>query len=537
MGKSFLLCGLALFSSTFALADKPKLVVVISIDQFRADYTRRFQPYFLPAKNGHEVGGFNYLLANGADYSDAHQAHVPTATGPGHAAIMSGSAPNLNGIIGNEWFNPATGKGVYCVDDSGVQTVGGVSKPMSPKNLLTTTVGDELKLATQGVAHEVSISFKDRAAILLAGHAADTVIWLDTKSKNWVTSTWYAKSGSLPGWVSKANEEKAIEGAFGKSWVPLLDEKSYAFSHLSPASKPNPSGPLFSHPIKTTGDFTTSSFGQEYVVATAIKSLQAENLGHHDSTDILTINLATNDYIGHAYGPDSPEVEDITIRTDRLLSQLFNAIQENVGLANTVIAVTADHGVVAVPEDAQRLNIPARRWGEDLLEKALNAGLSSAFGDGKWVLSVTEPNLYLDNALIASKNLNRAQVRAEAARIAQGVDGVYAAFTAEQILEGRLPHWKWTDAVYLGYHPKLGGDLVICTTPGDYVGDGNGTGHGTPWAYDSHVPLILSGPGIKSGRYYRTVTLLDLAPTLCQLLGIEYPTGNVGSPLTEALSR
>ena len=519
------------------ITDRPKLVVVISIDQFRADYIRRYEPYFVPAKSGGKTGGFEYLLTRGADYADAHHAHVPTATGPGHAAILSGSAPAIDGIIANDWFDPATGKNVYCVDDAGVKTVGGVSKPMSPKNLLTTTVGDELKLSNQGKSHLVSISFKDRAAILLAGHAADTVIWLDTKSQNWVTSTWYAPSGNLPAWVSQLNEENAVGKAMGQNWTPLLADENYAFTKLPPIDKPNPGGRLFDHKLASVNDFTTSSFGQEYVFHTVVKALDAEQLGRHEAPDILTINLATNDYIGHAYGPDSPEVEDITLRTDRLLSDLFTAIDKEVpgGLAKVVIAVTADHGVVPIPEDAQKLNIPAHRWPEGSLEKALNQQLSDKYGLGTWVLAVTEPNLYLNDAMIAQRHLNLAEVRSEAAQIAGKVDGVYLAFTAEDILAGRLPNWRWTEEISLGYNPKRGGDLIIVPTPGDYVGEGNGTGHGTPWAYDTHVPLLLAGPGIKPGHYFRHVTIPDLAPTLCQLLGIEYPTGNIGRPLLEAL--
>lgn len=532
-----LIASLALSLSTLApnLSERPKLVVVISIDQFRADYIRRYGSLFIPAKAGGKTGGFKYLLERGADYADAHHAHVPTATGPGHAAILSGSAPAINGIIANDWFDPATGKAVYCVDDAGVATVGGVSKPMSPKNLLTTTVGDELKLSNQGKSHLVSVSFKDRAAILLAGHAADTVIWLDTKSQNWVTSTWYAKSGALPGWVSDLNGEKAISKDLGKNWVPVMDDASYSGTKLPPVDKPNPGGRLFDHKLASVSDFTTSSFGQEYVFTTAERALDAEQLGHHAAPDILTINLATNDYVGHMYGPDSPEAEDITVRTDRLLGDLFTEIDKKVGLGNTVIAVTADHGVVPIPEDAQALNIPAKRWDEDALAKAIDAGLSAKYGQAKWVLAVTEPNLYLDDKQAESRHVSLAELRAEAARIANTVGGVFCAFTADDILAGRLPKWRWTDEVSLGYNAKRGGDLVIVPTPGDYVGGGNGTGHGTPWAYDTHVPLLLAGPGIKAGHYFRHVTIPDLAPTLCQLLGIEYTTGNIGSPLFEAL--
>lgn len=519
-----------------ALAEKPKLVLVISIDQFRADYLRRFQPYYLPANSQGAVGGFSYLMARGADYADAHHAHVPTATGPGHAAILTGSAPTLNGIIGNEWFDPKAGRYVYCVDDADAKTIGGPSKPMSPKNLWTTTVGDELKLATGGRSKVVGISFKDRAAILLAGHAADTVIWLDTKAPGWVTSSWYAPSGNLPAWVSALNAQDGVRKGLGGVWKPLLDSKSYDSAIVPPFEKRGVET-VFSHPIKSVGDFTTSAFGQEFLFQTVETAIDAERLGQGESTDLLAVNLATNDYVGHAFGPDSPEVEDISIRTDRLLSHLFNKLDHKIpgGLKNVLIAITADHGVVPIPEEAEAFRLPAKRYSDNSLTDSLNAGLTKLHGEGKWVLASTEPNLYLNDALIAEKNLNLAEVRREAAEIVGRVPGIAQAFTAEEVMGGHLPAWPWVSSVSLGFNLKIGGDLMVFSAPGAYFGGGVGTGHGTPWAYDSHVPLLIAGPGIHAGKFYRHVTLMDLAPTICQLLGIEYTTGNMGTPLREAL--
>jgi len=317
---------------------KPRLVLVISIDQFRADLMRRFEPWFLPPKSNGGVGGFRWLQETGAYYLDAHHTHLPTATGPGHATILSGSDPFSNGIVGNDWFDRATGKEVYCVDDASVQTVGGSSKPMSPRNMLSTTVGDELKMVTNGKSKVVGVSFKDRAAILMAGHAADTVVWLDGGNGKWVSSTFYFPGKQLPKWVDDVNAKNVIAGAKDQTWEPLLDEKEYWPARRAPAEKTPANGKLFSHPTSSTSKFTMSGQGQAYLFDTVKKAIVGEQLGQDDVPDILAVNLAPNDYVGHAYGPNSPEVMDITIRTDRLLSDLFNFIDKNVqGGLNSVL--------------------------------------------------------------------------------------------------------------------------------------------------------------------------------------------------------
>lgn len=518
---------------------KPRLVLVISIDQFRADLMRRFEPWFLPEKSNKGVGGFRWLQETGAYYVDAHHTHLPTATGPGHATILSGSDPFSNGIVGNDWWDKKAGKNVYCVDDDSVQTVGGASKPMSPRNMLSTTVGDELKMATNGKAKVVGVSYKDRAAILMAGHAADTVIWLDSGNGKFVSSTFYFPGKQLPKWVQDVNAQDVMEKAKGEKWEPLLDDKEYWPSRLAPAAKPN-AGRLFSHPTDSVGRFTTSGQGQAYVFDTVKKAIAGEQLGQDEVTDIIAMNLATNDYVGHAYGPNSPEAMDITIRTDRLLSDLFNYIDKNVpgGLNSVVVCLTADHGVVPIPEEsANTYRTGVKRGpatGEDPA-KTINAALSAKYGEGKWVLAVGEPNTYLNEDLIASKKLDVAEVETAAVEAVNKMESQYCAFSRTQIMNGRLPQWSWISLVYNGFHPKLSGNLVLVDNPGWYNGGGTGTGHGTPWKYDSHVPLIMRGPGISAGRYSRNVGVPDLAATLSQILGIEYPTGCIGVPLREAL--
>ncbi|NUL81520.1 MAG: alkaline phosphatase family protein [Armatimonadetes bacterium] len=522
-------------SFVVSFAQTPRLVVVISIDQCRADYLTRFNDHYLPASQK----GFNYLIANGAHYRDAHFGHVPTATGPGHAVLLSGAPPHLSGIVGNEWYDRQNKREHYCVDDLTTETVGGRSKPMSPKALQVTTVGDELKMATGKRSKVVGIAYKDRASILMAGHAADTVVWFDDSTGNWVSSKHYCPDGKLPQWVQALNDEKHIDMFAGRTWKPLLPAEAYKdcrplgnpepFTATLPAS---PGQPLYKA-------FASSGYGNDYVFLTAMRAVEAEGLGADDTPDILAINLSTNDYIGHAFGPNSPQVLDISVRTDRGLSDFLKFLDKKVkgGLKSTLIAITADHGVAPVPEElAQSYRGPGKRIASRLVEEKVETALDKLIGPADWVLAYSEPHLYLNFGAIQSPLFTRESIEQAAADAALEVDGVYFAFTRTQLLNGRAPGWDWSPLVYNAMHPHRSGDLIVITAPNVYMSSyPTGTGHFTPWAYDTHVPLLLTGPGIKPGRYMRRVTTLDLAPTLSQLLNIEYPSGNMGKVLTEAV--
>lgn len=537
---SAFLAGLAL---ALPVAPKPKLVLLISIDQFRADYVERFSQNYLPAKSGGKIGGFRFLTETGAHFIDAHHNHVPTATGPGHATLMTGSEPYLNGIAGNDWFDQKAGKRVYCVDDASVQTIGGTSSPMSPRNLKVTTVGDELKMATNGKAKVVGIAFKDRASILMAGHAADTVIWFDPGTGNWVTSSFYASK--LPNWVEQLNSEKLPQKANGKEWKPLLGAEAYANARPAPFARTT--DPMFSHKLPEVTEpkknayspFTSSSFGQEYLFQTVNRALDAEKLGQNGQSDILVVNLSTNDYVGHAYGPNSPEVMDMSIRTDRLLSQLFNNLDAKLGIDNVDIVVTADHGVVPIPEESNGVyRTGALRVSEEPVNKAVNEAFAKVYGEGDWAIGgPDEMYVYLNHKLIDEKKIRIGDAEKLAAKAVMTVPGMFAAFTRTQVLESEMPNWDFTKLISNGYNAELGGDVIYAFRPGYYVGGGTGTGHGAPWKYDSHVPILMRGPGIRSGRFSRNVATADIAPTLCSILGIEYPTGCVGHPLFEAIDR
>lgn len=523
----------------------PKLVVVISVDQFRDDYISRYYNYFLPAKSGGKIGGFRFLTDTGAWYKDGHHNHVPTATGPGHATLLSGSEPAIDGIIGNDWFDRTTNKSVYCVEDKGVETVGGTSSPMSPKNLKVTTLGDELKMATNGRARVVSLALKDRAAILMSGHASDSVVWFDNNTGNWVTSTWYAPTKQLPGWVQKINSDRLVDKAFGTKWEPSLPADAYSVTRRAPAEKPATNGKLFSWPLGSGakpdkaywGAMWTSTWGNEFTIQSAIRAAEAEQLGKHDVPDLLTISLSSNDYVGHRFGPNSPEAMDATVATDKSLSELFTALDKQVGIDNVVVVLSADHGILPVPEEATNSYKSPDVRIQPTFTPAIKKALVEKYGDGDWILGsgIYEQNYYLNRDVVKAKNLNIEEVERVAAEAAMSTPGVFAAFTRTQLLKGDLPKWDWVQRAMNGFSPTLGGDLMIFEAPGVLFGGSSGTSHGSAWEYDSHVPIIVRGGTVKKGIYNRRVATADIAPTLSLLLGIEYPSGNQGKPLVEAL--
>ncbi len=529
--------------------DKPKLVVLISIDQFRADYVERFSENYLPAKSGNKVGGFKYIESVGTCYRDAHHGHVPTATGPGHATLLTGSEPALNGIVGNVWYDPATidwnsgskPKSTYCVSDPTTNGVNTQAK-MSPKNLQVTTVGDELKLATNGIGKVVGVAFKDRASILMAGHAADTVIWFNGQGE-WCSSSFYCPDEKLPGWVQTLNSTKPFDKYLNQTWEPLLSAPNYRVARRAPAEKPTLSGLPFSHVLGASANssyynnLTTSGFGNDIVESAAEAAVTAENLGQDDVPDVLAINLSSNDYVGHAYGPNSPEVMDTAIRTDRMLSRFFNKLNQSVpgGLKNVTIVITADHGVVPIVEEsATNGKSGVKRISPASVEAAVNSALESAFGGKNWCL-FNEPDLYLNHSLIESKKLDLETVERIASEAAMGVEGIFKAIPSKMVSRGEVPNFDFGHMAVWSYNSKLSGDVYVFEKPGFYFGGGTGTGHGSPWAYDSHVPIMIAGFGINRGSHDQRVYTRDIAPTLCKLMGIEFPSGNMGSPLPGAI--
>ena len=485
---------------------RPRLVLLVAVDQFRYDYLTRFRGDF--------KGGLDRLLREGANFTNAHLEHYPTVTAVGHSTMLSGAPPSLSGIIGNDWYDRETRKNVTSVGDPNAKVVGGTSATSaSPHRLLVSTLADELKLAGRP-SRAIGVSLKDRSAILPVGRMADGAYWLDTKTGTFVTSTWYRED--LPGWLKDWNARKPADAFAGREWM----------GGKLPAT---PGPPLYSAVY-------ASPFGNELLLSLAEAALRGEGLGSGEATDVLSVSFSSNDAVGHEKGPQSAEVAAMARDVDQAIGRLLDEVDRQVGLEQVIVALTADHGVAPIPETLVKKKMPGGRIGRvDLLEPVEQA-LQASLGPGQWVEGRAGSSLYLNRALLREKGLELETVAEKAAEAARVLPEVYRAFTRGQLLRGAVPDDPWCRRVVRGFHPARSGDVEILLYP-YWIGGGDSPAtHGTPFSYDSHIPLVVRGSAFRPGRYDRAVALNDLAPTLATLLEIETPSGSSGRVLVEALA-
>ncbi|MCS7080787.1 MAG: alkaline phosphatase family protein [Chloracidobacterium sp.] len=521
------------------MSQRCRLVVGIIVDQLRADYLERFADLF-----GEK--GFARLRANGAYFPNAYYLHACTYTAPGHAVVTTGSTAAVTGIIGNKWYDRETGKSVESITDD--ETVGVPDgKGASPRRLLVSTLGDELKTATGGRAKVIGLSLKNRAAILPAGRAADAAYWFDSK-RGWMqTSTYYMQK--LPDWVTAFNARRLPDQWFGKAWEKSLPESAYACCDADDApyeGRFTGGGPAFPHVVgrgdkpdaRFYDEFTMTPWANDFLVDFAAAAIENEKLGADAVPDLLTISFSANDLVGHVFGPNSHETLDITVRTDRTLARLLDLLDQKVGLDKTLIFLTADHGVSPVPEYAQRRRLNSRRVVFEQVAVAVKRALDAKFGEGRWFAGFSSESVYFDLKTLDEKKLERAAVEQVAAEAALTVPGVAAAFTRTQILSGALPRTPIGQRVQMAFHPQRSGDVFLVPEPFCFFSEEEVTlaaTHGTPYPYDTHVPVILMGPGVRPGVYYTEVSPSDIAPTLAALLGVTVPNGAVGRTISEIL--
>ncbi len=520
-----------------AAARPVRLVVGIVIDQFRYDYLTRFSDQF-------GEGGFKRLLNGGAVFTNANYIHVPTFTACGHATFMSGATPSMNGVIGNEWFDRESGKRVTSVSDSKVKLLGGRdgADGMSPSRMIGSTIGDELKLASGGQAKVVGISLKDRSAILPAGKHPNGAYWFDPGDGNMVSSTYYFSD--LPEWVKKFNKEMRPDRFFGKRWEKLLPDAAYERSTADGAPYEKlPFGKQFPYLINGGEEapgrrfytqFQYTPFANDYLVDFAKAAIEGEQLGADDTVDLLTVSFSSNDLVGHACGPYSCEVQDMTLRTDRALAEFFNYLDRKIGLDRVIIALTADHGVAPAPEHARQFGLGGKIEPRSVTDAIENA-LDKTFGDEKWIREFVYDNVYLDEAVIERHKIPVEEVERVASQAVANIPGVAECLTRSQLLSGRFPQTKIARSVANGFYPRRSGNLIVTPQPFFFIAEGITTTHGTPYSYDTHVPLIFYGAGIASGTYYEDCSPADIAPTLAALLKIEIPSNSVGRILSEAI--
>lgn len=484
----------------------PKLVLAIAVDQFRYDYLTRFRAEY--------KGGLDQLLTKGAVFTNARFEHFPTVTAIGHSTSLSGATPAISGIIGNDWWERSENRNVTSVSDDKTKLLGGKdAKGSSPRRMLVSTVGDELKIASQGRSKVVGISLKDRAAILPVGHMADGAYWFDGVTGNFVSSTYYF--ADLPGWVKDFNSSH-----------PGDKYKGMKFGNRTLPSEPGE---------KLYEGLAPTPFGNEVVEAFAERAIQAEQLGRHEATDLLAVSFSSNDYVGHALGPDSPEVHEIAVATDRLLAKFFAYIGANVGMQNVLVVMTADHGVAPVPEVNIARKMPGGRMPGKVVTESIQGALTAKYGEGKWIVSPSEHSIYLNLDLIAQKKLDPAEVNNVAAQACLKVPHVFRVYTREQLMSGATLEDQVGRRVQNGFYVRRSADIEILLEPYWMFTGGTGTTHGSTFSYDAHVPVIFMGAGIKPGRYNNTIAVNDIAPTLATILDVETPSGSVGRALSEMM--
>jgi predicted AlkP superfamily pyrophosphatase or phosphodiesterase len=509
--------------------NRPKLVLVLVIDQFRYDYLMRFRLLF-------GKGGFNRLLQGGAVFTDCRYDYATTMTGPGHATLLTGTYPWAHGIIENTWYDRDQKREVYCVEDLHTRTVANREKAsptpgFSPRYLTASTLGDELRMATDFRAKVVSISLKDRAAVLMGGHTPSAVYWYDVGSGRFVTSTYYMPT--LPAWVDDFNLKSPINQYCGQKWQALAETPGAGgkvLSEFEPSPGETCPDPKFLDWLENT------PYMNQVELGFASDAIRSEHLGQGPETDILTLSLSVNDYIGHEFGPYSEEVADTTLRTDRDLAIFFDDLDKLVGLDNVWIAFSADHGVAPTPAFIQEHKLGIGMAQPAAIRGAAENALTRAFGPGPWIEDEDESYLFLNRETLKKRNVAESKAEEVAAGVAATQADVAAAFTRTQFLMGSLPNSPIARKAANSFNSRRSGDVFLVFMP--YAvpsSSATGTAHGAPWNYDAQVPLIFWGSAFKPGFYAHACQPVDLAATLAAVLGLTQPSGAQGTPLVTAL--
>lgn len=538
---------------------QPRLVLQITVDALRGDLPRRFAHVF-------GDGGFRYLMDQGIYYTDAHYLHGNTETIVGHTSLATGSVPAAHGMVGNVWFDREQGRLVYNIEDPNFKllTVGAdvddnteidptqrtaKVEGRSPNNILTSTFSDELAVHFGGKAKVFAVSVKDRGAVSLAGHAGKA-FWFSKATGDFVTSNYYYEQ--YPEWVNEWNAQKPAHRYANTHWALSHDSSRYLFGLQDDKEYETDLagfGRVFPHPYGKADDkyFTTkltlSPAGDELTLSFAKALLENEDLGKDNIPDYLAVSFSSTDYVGHLFGASSLESEDNLARLDRTLADLFAYIDEHIGLENTLIVLSADHGQPEIPGHLHEHGIDkAFYFDTDSLDRQpAIARLKKQFGvTEKLIKAFFQPYLYLDRDLIEKQGLNQAEVEQAIAEELKMFEGVAYAVSSTALSSGDLPDNLMVRAIQKNFHEKRSGDIYLVFEPNVFINDFDGLSvastHGSPWRYDTYVPVMFAGAGLSRQQVDRTVTPYDIAPTLSNFLGVKPPSGAVGSPLTEVVA-
>lgn len=512
--------------------DRPKIVVGMVVDQMRWDYLYRYQDRY-------SEGGFKRLLRQGFACENTHIPYAQTATGPGHACVYTGSVPSVHGVIENDWYDRSIGKKVNCVEDPSAESVGGPQEGArrSPHQLLTTTIGDELKLANQSRSKVIGISIKDRGAILPAGHMADGAFWYDKRTGKFVTSSYYMKE--LPEWLDRFNDRKLADHFVTQTWEPLFPIETYKQS--TEDDRPyegtmiGKEKPVFPYDFSTTdkdyGALRSAIYGNTLVFEMGKAAAEGEALGERDFTDMLTLSFSATDAMGHRVGPNAIEIEDMYLRLDRELSDFLQFLDEKYGEDGYLFFLTADHGASQSPGFLLDHQLPAGAFELTFLDDINRMG-KEKFGLEKTILTMVNAEIYLNWEEIREKrDVDENDLMEEVLRILGDHEGFMDAWPKKD-----LANAPWPDLIKArfvnGHNTLRSGDIAVIIRPG-WKTSVKGADHGLWYPFDSHIPLVWMGWNIPSGETNRPVEMTDIAPTLAALLKVQMPSGSIGEPIFE----
>jgi len=520
----------------------PKLVVGIVVDQMRYEYLNRYERKF-----GED--GFKRFLKDGFNVKNGHYNYVPTYTGPGHASVYSGTTPAIHGIIGNDWYEKESKAMVNCVGDARQKPVGNDAGngDVSPYRMLTTTISDELELATQRRAKVIGLSIKDRGAVLPAGHTPDGAYWYDGLSGKFISSTYYKPA--LPTWLDQFNAKKLADKYLNQEWKTLLPIEQYKES--GPDDTPYESKlrgkekPTFPYDLKTlrkeNGEFellAATPFGDDLLLDAAKAAIDGEEMGKDEWTDMLTISFSSPDAVGHAMGPNSVEVEDVYLRLDRNLADLFAKLDADVGKGQYVVFLTADHAVADVPQYLKDIKIPADYLNSTAIVAGLNDFLKIYFPEKKLIERVSNDQVFLDASAFGDDPRSSGVDYLVALELIRNYllrqPGIAEAYTKQTIMNSDYAEQGTKGKIRRGFHTKRSGDVAYSLESGWFASSSTtGTTHGSPHNYDTHVPMLFYGFGVKPGETVRYHPITDIAPTISVIMKTKFPSGCTGQPIDE----
>ncbi|APG63933.1 alkaline phosphatase [Tenacibaculum todarodis] len=520
---------------------KPKLVIGIVIDQMRYDYLTRFADKY-------GEGGFKRILKGGFSLENAHYNYIPTFTAVGHTSIYTGTTPTNHAIISNNWYDKYLKKEIYCVDDENYNTIGndGDGGKKSPYRMLTTTIADQLRLSQNMKGKTIGVSIKDRSAILPAGHTANAAYWFDGGAQGkWISSSYYMNE--LPNWVNEFNTNGNADAYLSKPWTTLYDINTYTESveddNNFEVTFKGQEKPIFPHDIPTLRSKNNNysilkaiPAGNSFTTDFAKATITNEQLGKSNYTDFIAISYSSTDYVGHQFGVASKEIEDTYLRLDKDLENLFNFLDTEVGNGNYTLFLTADHAAVQVPSYLKSVKIPANYFSVTKFKNYLNEVCKEHFKSDKLIENVSNYQIFLNKEKIKSINLDEHLVAQKLADEAINYKGIYKAVTAKTLQTTTFTAGI-LNKLQNGYNQKFSGDVLLIPNPSTlstYYKKG-GTSHGSGYSYDTHIPIIFYGNGITKGSSKKKYEIVDIAPTISNLLQIEFPNGNTGKIIDEVL--